>query len=66
MSSAVQAFVFTGSPDNQWKLSDPDQWNFDWVDIEGTEKVLGHHKIDGCICKVVLVSDGKLVAIPHS
>jgi len=63
--SAVQAFVFNGSKD-QWKLSEPDDWNFDWVDIEGNEKVLGHHKIDGAICKIILVSDGKLIAIPHS
>ena len=59
--SATYAFVFTGAGD--WKQSNADDWDLDIVELEGTEKVLGHRQIDGSICKVLKVSDGKLVAL---
>lgn len=59
--NAVKAFVFTGSGD--WKISDADDWDFDVVELEGNERTVGHHKIDGSICKVLQSTDGKLVAI---
>jgi len=66
MSTATYAFVFNGSDLSDWKFSDPDDWDLDIIDLEGTEKVLGHHRIDGSICKVVRTTDGKLVAISKS
>lgn len=59
--SATYAFVFNGSGD--WKVSDPDEWDLSFVELEGDEKVLGHRQIDGSICKILKASDGKLVAL---
>ena len=61
MSSAVYAFVFSGSSD--WKQSLPDDWDLDVVGLDGTEKVLGHRQIDGSICKILQLADGTLVAV---
>jgi hypothetical protein len=61
MSSATYAFVFSGNDD--WRVSIADDWELDVVELDGTEKVLGHRQIDGSICKVVQASDGRLVAI---
>jgi hypothetical protein len=58
---AIYAFIFSG--DEDWRTSDPDSWDLDVISLDGTEKVLGHRKIDGSICKIVKTSDGKLVAI---
>lgn len=59
--NATKAFVFNGSGD--WKISEADDWDFDFVELEGDERTVGHHKIDGSICKVLQSSDGKLIAI---
>jgi hypothetical protein len=59
--SATYAFVFNGSCD--WKVSTGDDWSLEFLELEGNEKVLGHHKIDKSICKVVETPDGKLVAL---
>lgn len=59
--NAVKAFIFNGSGD--WKISVADDWDFDVVELEGNEKVVGHHKIDGSICKVLQSDNGKLIAI---
>jgi hypothetical protein len=61
MSSATYAFVFSGSGD--WKVSKADEWDFDLVELDGNESIIGHRKIDGSICKVLQTSEGKLVAI---
>jgi hypothetical protein len=61
MSGATYAFVFSGNDD--WRVSIADDWELDVVELDGTEKVLGHRQIDGSICKVVQASDGRLVAI---
>jgi hypothetical protein len=61
MSSTTYAFVFSGSGD--WKLSVADDWDLDFVELEGNEKVVGHRQIDGSICKVLQTSEGKLVAV---
>jgi len=61
MSSATYAFVFSGSGD--WKVSKADEWDLDLVEFGGDERIIGHHKIDGSICKVFQTSEGKLVAI---
>jgi len=63
MSSATYAFVFNGS--NDWRKSVADDWDLDVVELEGTEKVLGHRKIDGAICKIVQTSNGNIVAIQN-
>lgn len=59
--NAVKAFVFNGSGD--WKISAADDWDFDVVELDGDEKTVGHHKIDGSICKVLQTPEGKLVAV---
>jgi hypothetical protein len=61
MSSATYAFVFNGSSD--WRQSIADDWDLDVVDLDGTEKVVGHRQIDGSICKILQTSAGVLVAI---
>lgn len=61
--NAVHAFIFNGS---DWKKSEVDDWEWDIVEIDGTEKVLGHLPIDGSIYKIVKTSDGKLAAITKS
>ncbi len=58
--NAVHAFIFSG---NDWKTSQPEDWEWDIVELDGTEKVLGHRPIDGSIFKIIQTSDGKLVAI---
>ena len=59
--SATYAFVLNGS--NDWRKSEVDQWDLDVVELDGTEKVLGHRQIDGSICKILQTSDGKFLAI---
>jgi len=59
--SAVYAFVFNGS--GTWKLSTADDWDLNWIELDGTEKSVGHHKIDGAICKIVQSKDGQIIAI---
>ena len=61
MKNATYAFVFTG--DNDWRQSIPDDWELDVIELEGTEKVIGHRQIDGSICKILQSSDGRLFAI---
>lgn len=63
MSSATYAFVLTGSDD--WRKSVADDWNLDVVELDGTEKVLGHRQIDGSICKILQTSDGQLIALSN-
>jgi hypothetical protein len=59
--SVATAFVYNGS--GEWKVSAPDEWDLDVVELRGDEKTLGHHKIDGSICKILQASDGKLIAL---
>jgi hypothetical protein len=61
MSGATYAFVFNGAGD--WKISMAGDWDLDVVELDGNEKTVGHHKIDGSICKVLQTAEGKLVAI---
>jgi len=61
MSTSTYAFVFSG--DDNWQMSVPDNWDIALIELDGTEKVLGHRKIDGAICKVMKTHDGKLVAL---
>lgn len=61
MSNAMYAFVLSGSDD--WRNSMEDDWDWDVVELDGTEKVLGHRPIDGSTFKVLQTSDGRLVAI---
>jgi hypothetical protein len=53
--------VFNGSKD--WRKSIADDWDLDVVELDGTEKVVGHRQIDGSICKILQNSSGKLIAI---
>jgi hypothetical protein len=59
--SVATAFVYNGS--GEWKVSAPDEWDLDIASLDGDEKILGHHKIDEAICKVVQSKDGKIIAI---
>lgn len=61
--NATYAFIFNGS--NDWRKSVPDDWDWDIVELDGSEKVLGHRPIDGSICKVLMTTDGKLVAVAN-
>jgi hypothetical protein len=60
MDSTAYAFVFNGEHD--WKQSEPDDWQLDVIELDGNEKVLGHYRIDGAICKIVSIKD-KIVAL---
>lgn len=60
MSSATYAFILNGRDD--WKQSVPEDWDWDIVELDGNEKVIGHHRIDGKTYKVLQASD-KVVAI---
>jgi len=59
--NTAYAFIYAGNID--WKKSDVDDWNFDLVEINGDEKLLGHRNIDNNICKVVQSSDGKILGL---
>lgn len=61
MSGVAYAFVYKGS--GEWKVSSPDEWDLDITSIDGDEKILGHHKIDEAICKVVQSKDGTIIAL---
>lgn len=61
MSDATYAFVFSGNKD--WRKSVADDWELDVVELDGTEKVVGHRQIDGSICKILQSNSGKLIAI---
>ena len=61
MSGVAYAFVYKGS--GEWKVSAADEWDFDIASVNGDEKILGHHKIDEAICKVVQSKDGKIIAL---
>lgn len=60
MSNATYAFILNGCDD--WKFSGPEDWDWDIVELEGNEKVIGHHRIDGRAYKVLQAGD-KVVAI---
>lgn len=57
----VYAFVYNG--DDNWKVSSIDDWDFDNIELDGTEKVVGHKKLDGSICKVFRADSGRLIAV---
>jgi hypothetical protein len=58
---SAYAFVFNGS--GTWKLSTADDWELDWLELDGDEKAIGHYKIDGAICKVIQTKDGQIIAL---
>jgi hypothetical protein len=60
MSDVTYAFVFNGS---DWRKSVDDDWDTSIVELSEQDKVLGHRQIDGVICKVLKISDGKIIAI---
>lgn len=60
MSSATYAFVFSGK---NWRTATANEWDMDIVELEGTEKVIGHRQIDGAICKILQTKSGKIIAI---
>ncbi len=57
----VSAFMFVGN--SNWKLSTADDWELTPYLLVGDEQLLGHHKIDGAICKILKSSDGHVIAI---
>lgn len=60
MIGTTYAFVLNG---NDWRKSEVDDWELDVVQLDGTEKVVGHRQIDGSICKILQNSEGKFLAI---
>jgi hypothetical protein len=61
MTGAAYAFVYSGS--GNWKNSEIDDWDFQTVELNGSEILMGYKKLDGAICKVVKTIDGHLLAI---
>ena len=59
--SATYAFVYRGEED--WRVSVADDWDLDVVELDGSEKVIGHRQVDGSICKVLKTADGTILAI---
>lgn len=57
----VYAFVYNGA--ENWKVSSIDDWNFDNIELDGTEKIVGHKKFDGTICKVLQDDSGRIIAV---
>lgn len=55
------AFIFKGEGD--WKISMPDDWELDTIELQDNEKIMGHHKIDGSICKIIQAANGQVIAI---
>jgi len=60
MSTGTIVFVFGGT---NWKISDADEWTLSSCELSGKEKILGHKKIDGAICKILQLEDGQIVAL---
>jgi len=60
--NATYAFILNDKVN--WKISNPDHWRWDIVELIGNEKLLGHHKLDGSIYKIV-ESNGMVVALPR-
>lgn len=54
--------VFVLATNEDWRIAPVDSWEFDILELDGTEKVIGHRKIDGSICKIVKAAE-KIVAI---
>jgi hypothetical protein len=59
--NATYAFVLVN--DTDWRLSTAEDYDWQIIELEGTEKTLGHHKIDGSVYRIVRTSDEKVVAI---
>lgn len=59
--NAVQVLVLNGQVD--WKVASEDLWDLDSIELDGSEKLVGHRKIDGSIYKILKTVDGKLIAI---
>jgi len=57
----VYAFVYNG--DDNWKASSIDDWDFDNIELDGSEKIVGHRKFDGSICKVLRDGGGRIIAV---
>jgi hypothetical protein len=57
----VYAFVYNG--DENWKASSIDDWDFDNVELNGTERIVGHRKFDGSICRICQDDSGKVIAV---
>lgn len=63
MCAGTMVFVFNRN--DNWKTSTADDWDLQSVELDGSEEVLGHKKIDGAICKIVKMGK-QIVAIPKS
>lgn len=49
------------SSNDNWKIAYEDNWELDILELDGTEKLLGHRRIDGSIYKI-LNKDNKILA----
>lgn len=60
MSDNSYAFVLDDGLN--WRTSVPDDWNWEIVQLEGNEQLIGHYPIDGSVYKIFKTSTGKIVA----
>lgn len=60
-SKFCSCFVLNGS--DNWKKSSSDDWDLDVVELDGSEKVIGHRPLDGSIFKIIQTHDGKIIAV---
>jgi len=59
--NCVHAFVYKGN--DNWKISPIEDWDFDLIELDGSEMTLGHRQLDGSICKIVQGPIGQIIAI---
>lgn len=57
----IPAFILNSQTD--WRRSLPEDWELETILVSGSEKVLGHKKIDGAICRILQNEEGQIVAI---
>lgn len=60
MSGNSYAFVL--SDNVNWRVSTPEDWNWEIVELEGNEKLIGHYPIDGSVYKILETPDSKIIA----
>lgn len=55
-------FAFILNKEQDWKLAEVDAWDWDVVELTGSEEILGHRKIDGVVFKIIKLEE-KIIAL---
>jgi hypothetical protein len=55
-------FAFVLNAEQDWKLANEDAWDWNTIELDGSEEVLGHRKIEGAVFRIVKVED-KIAAV---